>query len=230
MVDVFSRKQHEFQPMLFELLTPEWQFRLRDLQSSFLQLEQTLLMSGEYLPRSENIFRALSLPISTAKVVILGQDPYPNPDFACGLAFSVPEGCQKIPASLRNIVREVESDLGRSMPKGGDLSSWEGQGVVLLNRTLTTSVWRSDAHRSIGWEPITRRVMQVFAENGALGILWGKQAASLSQLFIEGDYLTSAHPSPLSAHRGFFGSKPFSWANNRLIEQGKSPIAWTAQD
>lgn len=176
-------------------------------------------------PSSDSIFRALELDLETVKVVIFGQDPYPTLGNAMGLAFSIPPEIVRIPASLRNILQELESDLGLKKPACGDLSAWESSGVLLLNRVLTTRIGESAAHVDLGWQRITDFIAKELASRGVVAILWGKSAQELSQYF---EYqISSAHPSPLSAYRGFFGSKPFSRTNELLVAQGKEPIDWS---
>jgi uracil-DNA glycosylase len=157
------------------------------------------------------------------KVLILGQDPYPGEGVADGLAFSAREG-NPIPASLRNIFKEYVEDLNLPFPTSPDLSAWSERGVLLLNRTLTTSVGERNVHLSKGWIDFTQNVAEQLASRGVVAILWGNYARSLCSLF--SNVIESPHPSPLSARRGFFGSKPFSRANQLLIQDGKSPINW----
>jgi uracil-DNA glycosylase len=142
-----------------------------------------------------------------------------------GLAFSVPTNVTQIPASLRNIFQELESDLGFGRPLSGDLTSWERSGVLLLNRVLTTRVGETAAHSNLGWQSITNHIARELGARGVIAILWGKSAQELSVYF--SNYISSAHPSPLSAYRGFFGSKPFSRVNELLITQGRRPINWS---
>jgi uracil-DNA glycosylase len=176
-------------------------------------------------PSRELIFRALELDFEKIKVVIFGQDPYPTPGNAMGMAFSIPPEIVRLPASLRNIFQELESDLGVRKPLSGDLAAWERSGVLLLNRVLTTRVGESAAHANLGWQRITDFIAKELGSRGVVAILWGKSAQELSQYF---EYqMSSAHPSPLSAYRGFFGSKPFSRANELLVAQGREPIDWT---
>lgn len=171
------------------------------------------------------IFRALELDLEKVKVVIFGQDPYPTPGNAMGMAFSIPPEIVRVPASLRNIFQELESDLGVKKPASGDLSSWENSGVLLLNRVLTTRIGESAAHTDLGWQLITDFIAKELGSRGVVAVLWGKSAQELSRYF---QYqISSAHPSPLSAYRGFFGSKPFSRTNELLIAQGKEPIDWS---
>jgi len=173
----------------------------------------------------EDIFRALSIPPAHVKVVIVGQDPYPNPKYAMGMAFSVRENTNPLPASLKNIFTELEDDLGYKRTNG-DLSDWKDQGVLLLNRSLTVAAHDSNSHIDLNWSQITEPIIESVARNGAIGILWGNQAAIAGKYFPKENVLTSAHPSPLSAYRGFFGSKPFSKSNLKLLEKGLSPIKW----
>jgi uracil-DNA glycosylase len=176
-------------------------------------------------PPREEIFRAFDIDLEEVQVVIFGQDPYPTKGNAMGLAFSVPTNVTQIPASLRNIFQELESDLGFGRPLSGDLTSWERSGVLLLNRVLTTRVGETAAHSDLGWQNITNHIARELGARGVIAILWGKSAQELSGYF--SNYISSAHPSPLSAYRGFFGSKPFSRVNELLITQGRSPINWS---
>jgi len=182
-------------------------------------------LTYDFIPSQDSIFRCLELEPSEVKVVILGQDPYPNPSHAMGLAFSVNSSIQPLPASLNNIFKELDSDLGIKR-SNGDLSDWSSQGVLLLNRSLTVIPNLSDSHSDIGWHKFTEEVIRVVAARGAIGVLWGKQAQDLGRLFNQLDQFSSPHPSPLSAYRGFFGSKPFSKVNHRLLEKGLTPIKW----
>ena len=191
------------------------------------QIEKILQMisSDDIAPGDEQIFAALEMDLSSVKCVIVGQDPYPTRGNAHGLAFSVNPDVQPLPASLRNIFTELVSDLGIGHPKNGDLSPWRDQGVLLLNRVLTTKVGESNAHANIGWQEITTQIAQASAAQGAIGVLWGKSAQELSHLFTHA--IKSVHPSPLSAYRGFFGSKPFSQVNQELARRGFSPVDWS---
>jgi uracil-DNA glycosylase len=176
-------------------------------------------------PPREEIFRAFDIDLEEVQVVIFGQDPYPTKGNAMGLAFSVPTNVTHIPASLRNIFQELENDLGLRRPLSGDLTSWERSGVLLLNRVLTTRVGEPAAHSNLGWQNITNHIARELGARGVIAILWGKSAQELSEYF--SNYISSAHPSPLSAYRGFFGSKPFSRVNELLITQGRSPVNWS---
>jgi uracil-DNA glycosylase len=175
-------------------------------------------------PAEDHIFRAFMQPLSNIRCVIIGQDPYPTAGHAHGLAFSTDASVNPLPKSLKNIFVELESDLGRSAPRTGDLSSWVDQGVMLLNRVLTTEVGRANAHINFGWQKITDAVAQELGSNDVVALLWGKQAQELSRYFSH--RIESAHPSPLSSYRGFFGSKPFSRVNAILREQGREEIIW----
>lgn len=181
------------------------------------------LESEDLAPRPEWIFRAFEAPLDSIRVVIFGQDPYPGREVADGLAFSSPKN-QPIPASLRNIFKEYHSDLGHPIPSSPELSRWSESGVMLLNRTLTTTVGERNAHLGQGWSHFTSQVAEFLAQRDVVAILWGNYARELSTLF---KYkIESVHPSPLSAHRGFFGSRPFTKANQLLAAMGKDPINW----
>ncbi len=175
-------------------------------------------------PSRDKVFAALDLPLSEVKCVIVGQDPYPTAGNAHGLAFSVSRDVERIPASLQNIFKELHSDLDCEIPNSGNLEKWRDQGVLLLNRILTTEVGQSNAHQHLGWQPITQAIAEAAASQGAVGILWGREAEKFAPLFE--DSIISVHPSPLSAYRGFFGSKPFSRVNEILKSKGLDPIDW----
>jgi uracil-DNA glycosylase len=175
-------------------------------------------------PAKDQIFAALEVPLTEVRCVIVGQDPYPTAGNAHGLAFSIPDEVRKIPASLQNIFKELHSDLGFEIPQSGNLEKWRDQGILLLNRILTTEVGRSNAHSNLGWQQITKSIAEAAANQDAVAILWGKEAQTLAPVFKES--ITSVHPSPLSAYRGFFGSKPFSKVNEALIRIGREPIDW----
>jgi uracil-DNA glycosylase len=162
-------------------------------------------------------------------VLIVGQDPYPSPGHAVGLAFSVPAHMHPLPRSLQNIYRELEADLGVPPPRNGDLSQWADRGVLLLNRVLTVAPGASGSHRGKGWETVTGRAISALSARGVplVAILWGNEARSSQPLLGEVPCITSPHPSPLSARRGFFGSRPFSRANDLLRQQGAEPINWS---
>ena len=209
---------------LFEQLHKDWQEALVEHKDLIQQIESKIGES-EVVPPKDLIFRALSQSIASTKVVIFGQDPYPTPGHAHGLAFSVDSTVAPLPASLRNIFKELESDVG--IKRGlGDLTDWSNQGVMLINRTLTTQPGISLAHCKLGWELITETVARVLGQRDVVAVLWGGSAMELKPYFREDLVVSSVHPSPLSAYRGFFGSKPFSQVNSKLIANGIDAIVW----
>jgi uracil-DNA glycosylase len=213
--------------MIFrEQLHPSWQESLKDYLPLLDEIEEKISVDS-YLPKSDLVMRALSRDLYQSKVLILGQDPYPNPDFSVGLAFSIPADEKKFPPSLKNIFKELNTDLGVDIPKSGDLSPWADQGVVLLNRTLTCRLGESNSHLDSGWRNFTEACVEKMAELGVIAILWGNNAQECSKYFTADKLITAPHPSPLSAHRGFFGSKPYSRANAALVADGKDPIDWS---
>lgn len=179
------------------------------------------------LPPRDSVLRAFKQPFAHVKVVVVGQDPYPTPGDAVGLSFSVAPG-SKVPRSLKNIYTELHTDLGITPAAHGDLTAWEQQGVLLLNRVLTVPAGNAAGHRGLGWETITQTAIQALAArpDPLVAILWGADAAKLAPLLANHHVITSAHPSPLSARRGFFGSRPFSRTNSFLTEHGHAPIQW----
>lgn len=180
-------------------------------------------------PAPENIMRAFTVPFDDVKVVIVGQDPYPTPGDAVGLSFSVAPERQNLPRSLKNIFAELHSDLGCEVPASGDLSPWVQQGVLLLNRVLTVRAGEAGSHRGNGWEQVTEQALRALNErtnNSLVAVLWGIDAITAKQFLSNAVVIESAHPSPLSASRGFFGSRPFTKANTALIELGQAPINW----
>lgn len=183
------------------------------------------ISSEDLAPSFDLIFRAFQSDLETIRCVIVGQDPYPTPGNAMGLAFSTPPSVKKIPQSLKNIFAELENDQGIAPPTTGDLSQWSSAGVLLLNRVLTTRQGESNAHADIGWQRITDHIAAELGKRDVAAVLWGKQAQELSKFFRY--KVESVHPSPLSAYRGFFGSKPFTRVNQLLISQGQEPIDWT---
>ena len=200
---------------LFDQLHPDWQKALSELRGQ-IDLIDSKLHTSDLAPEYKNVMRALSTPIESIRVVIIGQDPYPTPGHAHGLAFSVSSDVTPLPASLRNIFKELESDVGIPMSGNGDLSPWAEQGVLLLNRILTTESGYSLKHELLGWQVITNEIARTLGHKPVVAILWGKNAQELSHFFDPGLTITSAHPSPLSAYRGFFGSKPFTKCNEIL--------------
>ncbi|GLW94579.1 uracil-DNA glycosylase [Actinokineospora globicatena] len=181
-----------------------------------------------YLPAGENVLRAFQQPFADVRVLIVGQDPYPTPGHAVGLSFSVAPDVRPIPKSLINIYKEYVEDLGHPTPANGDLTPWTEHGVLLLNRALTVEPGKSNAHQGKGWEEVTEQAIKALAARGGplVAILWGRNARNLRPMLGSVPAIESAHPSPLSAHAGFFGSKPFSRANELLAEQGAAPVDW----
>ncbi len=218
-------------PPLNEVIDPGWAHALAPVQSQIRQIGQALreeaASGGHFLPRASNILRAFTYPFDQVKVLIVGQDPYPTPGHAVGLSFSVAPGVE-LPASLRNIYQELQDDLGCPPPPNGDLTPWAEQGVCLLNRVLTVSPGNPGSHRGRGWEAVTQQAIEALAarHQPLVAILWGRDAAGLKPLLGDTPTIESPHPSPLSAYRGFFGSKPFSSANALLQQQGASPVNW----
>nr|WP_053413279.1 uracil-DNA glycosylase [Corynebacterium lactis] len=182
-----------------------------------------------YLPAGSDVLRAFTYPFDEVKVLIIGQDPYPTPGHAMGLSFSVQPDVQPVPRSLANIFKEYSADLGLPTPANGDLTPWCRQGVALFNRVLTVSPGAPASHRGKGWEAITEHAIKalVARDKPLVAILWGRDAQNLQKWMPGVDCICSPHPSPLSASRGFFGSRPFSRANDSLERQGSAPIDWT---
>ena len=218
----------QLEPSWKDRLLPEFQKPYMEELRSFLRSEAAA--KKRIFPRGSEYFAALNhTPFEKVKVVILGQDPYHGDGQAHGLSFSVKEGV-RFPPSLRNIFKEMESDLGKKAPLSGDLSHWGEQGVLLLNSVLTVEEGKAASHRGKGWEKFTDRVIEVLAarQDPVVFILWGAFAISKSPMIPTPPHaiLKSVHPSPLSAHGGFFGSKPFSKANAILQSWGKAPVDW----
>ena len=190
-------------------------------------LRQESAAGQAWLPAGDNILRAFARPLTDVRVLIVGQDPYPTPGHAVGLSFSVAPDVRPIPRSLQNIYKELESDLGIPRPASGDLSPWADQGVLLLNRVLTVRSGEPGSHRGIGWERITDAAIAGLVardDEPLVAILWGKDAQTLESALPDVPLIISAHPSPMSADRGFFGSKPFSRANEYLEDLGGDPV------
>jgi uracil-DNA glycosylase len=181
-----------------------------------------------YLPAGENVLRAFRQPFHQVRVLVVGQDPYPTPGHAVGLSFSVAPDVRPLPKSLINIFQEYSKDLGYPPPSTGDLSPWTERGVLLLNRALTVAPGRPNAHQGKGWEQITEQAIRALAERSEplVAILWGRNARNLRPLLEKFPAVESAHPSPMSASGGFFGSRPFSRANALLEQQGAQPVDW----
>jgi uracil-DNA glycosylase len=209
---------------LFDQLHPQWQVELAR-HKDLIDTIDSHIANTAVAPDYKLIFRALSRPIDSTRVVIFGQDPYPTKGVAHGLAFSVDSSVEKLPPSLRNIYKELHADLGVTRING-DLSDWANQGVMLVNRILSTEVGKSMAHDTLGWQQITETVAQLLGDRDVIAVLWGSSALELKKYFKEGSVISSVHPSPLSAYRGFFGSQPFSKINTKLREKGLKEITW----
>lgn len=182
-----------------------------------------------YLPAGDRVLRAFEAPLDDVRVLIVGQDPYPTPGHPVGLSFSVDPSVRPVPRSLQNIYRELHDDLGVPTPPDGDLTPWARQGVMLLNRVLTVRAGDSGSHRGKGWEAVSEHAIRsLIARGGPLvAILWGRDAGTLRPLLGDTPIIASAHPSPLSASAGFFGSRPFSRANELLVTAGAPPVDWS---
>lgn len=217
---------------LADLVAPDWADALAPVADTvaamgdFLRTEVT--EGRGYLPAGEHVLRAFTRPLADVRVLIVGQDPYPTPGHPVGLSFSVAPDVRPIPRSLQNIYRELHADMGIPPAPHGDLTAWFGQGVLLLNRVLTVRPGASASHRGRGWEEVTDCAIDALAGRGGplVAILWGRDAQSLAPRLGDTPCLRSAHPSPMSADRGFFGSRPFSRANEALVAQGADPIDW----
>ncbi len=213
-------------PALSELLDPRWKELIPNADSLLSKLDEEIDFSKS-LPSKDLIFKAFECDPKSVSVVIFGQDPYPNAEHAMGLAFSVKKNIRKLPASLRNIFAEIKSDIGGADPIDGDLAYLSEQGVMLLNRGLALELESKKV--SPLWYQFTNEVAKILGTMGVVGIFWGNRAQELVEYFPANKRILSAHPSPLSAYKGFFGSKPFSKVNNILYSEGKKPIEWTKQ-
>lgn len=217
---------------LAEQLDPGWAVALESVEPTIVQLGDFLrgeVSAGRgYLPAGPNILRAFTQPLDDVRVLVMGQDPYPTPGHPVGLSFSVAPGVRPVPRSLANIFRELQSDLGLSAPSSGDLTPWTERGVLLLNRVLTVTPGKPGSHRGKGWEAVTERAIHalVARDQPLVAILWGRDAQTLKPMLGDVPYIESAHPSPMSADRGFFGSRPFSRVNQHLEDLGDKPIDW----
>jgi uracil-DNA glycosylase len=218
---------------LEDLVEPGWAGALEPVRDRITAMGEFLraeLAAGRsYLPAGPNVLRAFTQPFADVRVLIVGQDPYPTPGHAVGLSFSVEPHVRPLPRSLQNIYRELQADLGLTPPASGDLSAWSRHGVLLLNRVLTVAPGAPASHRGKGWEAVTDQAIRALAARGTplVAILWGRDAQTLRPLLGGVACLESVHPSPMSADRGFFGSRPFSRANALLVEQGVEPVDWS---
>ena len=217
---------------LREIIDPGWAEVLEpvagriSLMGDFLRAE--VAAGRRYLPRGDLVLRAFQQPFADVRVLIVGQDPYPTPGHPVGLSFSVAPEVRRLPGSLVNIFSEYSDDLGYPAPANGDLSPWASRGVLLLNRVLTVQPGRPASHRGKGWEEVTDQAIRALAarDQPLAAILWGRDARNLVPLLAGVPCIESAHPSPMSADRGFFGSRPFSRASLLLEQQGAPPIDW----
>ena len=202
-----------------------WQPLFAEHNSELAKIQEVI--TGQRIaPAYESVLRVFTYPINHYRAVIVGQDPYPTPGYATGLAFSVSPQVTKLPASLKNIFTEYVTDTGFSFPTNGDLSNWADNGVALMNSSLTLNLADKTEHLKIGWQRITTAALDVLASHGAVAILWGSHAQKMGSEFPDTHKFESVHPSPLSAYRGFFGSKPFTKCNQMLISSGQVPINW----
>lgn len=217
---------------LSELVDPGWAAALEPVAPQVARMGELLraeVAAGRpYLPAGPNVLRAFTQPFDGVRVLIVGQDPYPTPGHPIGLSFAVERHVRPLPKSLQNIYKELHADLGVTPPEHGDLSGWSGQGVMLLNRVLTVRAGASGSHRGMGWEAVTEHAIRALVARDAplVAILWGRDAGTLRPLLGATPIVASAHPSPLSAHNGFFGSRPFSRANALLEQAGGEPVNW----
>ena len=215
------------------LVHPSWAPALAPVSAqltalgAFLRAERAA--GRGYLPAGEHVLRAFAQPLDAIRVLIVGQDPYPTPGHAVGLSFSVAADVHPIPRSLQNVYQELGTDLGLPRPSNGDLSPWADRGVMLLNRVLTVGPGVAGSHRGKGWETVTAQAISALASRGGplVAILWGRDAQALAPKLGQVPCLRSTHPSPLSARGGFFGSRPFSRANDLLRRQGGDPVDWS---
>jgi uracil-DNA glycosylase len=214
------------------LVAPDWAEALAPVDDTITAmgrfLREEVAAGRTYLPHGDRILRAFSRPLADTKVLIVGQDPYPTPGHPVGLSFSVAPDVRPLPRSLDNIYKELCADVGCPRPTTGDLTPWFEQGVMLLNRCLTVAPGAPASHRGRGWERVTEQAITAWAARGGprAAILWGRDAQSLKPMLGDVPWVESPHPSPLSASRGFFGSRPFSRVNDLLVRQGGAPIDW----
>jgi uracil-DNA glycosylase len=215
------------------LMAPDWAEALAPVDDRIARmggfLREEIAAGRKYLPAGENVFHAFQRPLADVRVLVVGQDPYPTPGHPIGLSFAVEKHVWPLPRSLVNIYVELRDDLGVVPPRHGDLTGWADQGVMLLNRVLTVRPGESASHRGRGWEEITEQAIHALVARGGpcVAVLWGRDAQSLKPILGAVPWVESVHPSPLSASRGFFGSRPFSRVNQMLEEQGAPPVDWS---
>jgi uracil-DNA glycosylase len=214
------------------LVAPDWAEALAPVDGTIERMGEFLraeVAAGRtYLPHGDQIFRSFSRPLADVRVLVVGQDPYPTPGHPVGLSFSVAPDVRPLPKSLVNIYRELVDDIGCPPPTNGDLSPWFEQGVMLLNRALTVAPGAPASHRGKGWESVTEQAIDTLAQRGGplVAVLWGRDAQGLKPMLGDVPWVDSVHPSPLSASRGFFGSRPFTRVNVMLEKQGGAPVDW----
>jgi uracil-DNA glycosylase len=217
---------------LSEIMAPDWAEALQPVAPRIASMGEFLraeIAAGRgYLPAGDNVLRAFRQPLADVRVLLVGQDPYPTPGHPVGLSFSVAPDVRRLPASLSNIFREYSEDLGYPPPSNGDLTPWTERGVLLLNRVLTVEPGKPGSHRGKGWEEVTEQAIVALTKRNTplVAILWGRDARNLAPLLGSVPRIESAHPSPMSAHNGFFGTRPFSRANQLLQRQGADPVDW----
>ena len=216
-----------------DLVHPSWAPAFAPLADHVAAIGERLRAESaagrRWAPGADRILRAFEQPLDEVRVLIVGQDPYPTSGHAVGLSFSVAPEVRPLPRSLQNILRELREDVGAPAPASGDLSAWTAQGVLLLNRVLTVRIGEPGSHRGIGWEEVTAAAMNALVERPdapLVAILWGRDAQALAPVLPDVPVIASAHPSPMSADRGFFGTRPFSRANAELVDLGADPVEW----
>lgn len=217
---------------LTKIMDAGWADALAPVEDRITQmgtfLREQVAAGKKYLPAGDNVLRAFKQPFNDVRVLIVGQDPYPTPGHPVGLSFSVDPNVRNLPGSLKNIFREYCDDLGYPMPSNGDLTPWTERGVLLLNRVLTVEPGKPASHRGKGWEAVTEQAIVALAKRDApmVAILWGSDARKLGPMLGSIPRIESVHPSPMSAMNGFFGTHPFSRANQLLADQGAAPVDW----
>lgn len=218
---------------LAELVDPGWATALAPVEDDVHRmgawLRDEVAAGRPYLPAGSDVLRAFRDPFEDVRVLVLGQDPYPTPGHPIGLSFAVDPDVRPVPRSLANVYRELRDDLGVEPPDHGDLRAWSARGVLLLNRVLTVRAGAAGSHRGKGWEAVTDQAVRALVARGGplVAVLWGAQAATVRPLLGDTPVVASAHPSPLSASRGFFGSRPFSQVDDLLVAQGSEPVDWS---
>ncbi len=217
---------------LEEIIDPGWARALSPVADKIAEagdfLRSEIAAGRGYLPAGDLVLRAFKQPLDEVKVLIVGQDPYPTPGHPVGLSFSVAPAVRPLPRSLVNIFREYSADVGHPTPSNGDLTPWTERGVLLLNRVLTVQPGKPGSHRGKGWEAVTEQAIRALAARPGplVAILWGRDARNLAPVLSGVPLVESAHPSPMSADQGFFGSRPFSRANRLLDDLGSTQVDW----